>query len=147
MRKLIKLARLKREERRLFFSGMALMPVVRMGLFVGSVRRITRFLDAANRRFPRAPGAAVDIRRAAECLEQAARYCPLPLTCLSQALAAKVLMARYGHWGTLCIGVLKSGNKLEAHAWLECQDDVVIGTPVPQGKEYVRMRGAERLTG
>lgn len=146
MRALFRLVSLKPGERRLLFTGMGLMPLVRIALSIWPVGRVTHFLDGLNKRFPRSSGPEIELRQAANCLRQAAQLCPLPTTCLSQAISAKMLMARYGHSAELCVGVLKSDNMLQAHAWLECPGDILVGTPVPQGKQYVRLPGAERLT-
>lgn len=130
----------------MFLSGVALMSLVRIALWFGSIQRITRWLEAIEKR--RAHSSAppvIPIQRAARRLRQAARFCPLPVTCLAQALAAKSLMARNGYDGTLRIGVLKSGSKLRAHAWLECENGVLIGNPMADGKQYVLLAGAERL--
>ncbi|MHB9131968.1 MAG: lasso peptide biosynthesis B2 protein [Armatimonadota bacterium] len=60
-------------------------------------------------------------------------------TCLTQALAAHILLTRAGYHGILHIGVaFNSADKLQAHAWLECQGVILIGaggmqrfTPLP----------------
>jgi hypothetical protein len=64
---------------------------------------------------------------------------PLVRTCLTQALAAQVLLARSGDQSDLRIGVTRDSNgKFLAHAWLERQGAVLIGgdgssdfTPMP----------------
>jgi hypothetical protein len=49
-------------------------------------------------------------------------------TCLVQSLAGKVIFAREGYETTLKIGVVrKEGKAIESHAWLLCQNDVVLG--------------------
>lgn len=69
----------------------------------------------------------------------ASHYVPAA-TCLTQALAARVLLAGRGHSARLCIGVARSeSGRLQAHAWVECAGRVVIGgaeapvrfTPLP----------------
>jgi hypothetical protein len=51
-------------------------------------------------------------------------------TCLTQALAAQLLLARRGHSSRLRIGVARArGGGLRAHAWLESEGVVVIGGP------------------
>jgi hypothetical protein len=67
------------------------------------------------------------------------RYVP-GATCLTQALVTQILLARQGYPTNLRIGVAKDkNNKLKAHAWLESQEQIVIGgadspnffTPLP----------------
>ena len=69
----------------------------------------------------------------------AGRHVPLVRTCLTQALAAQVLLARSGDQSDLRIGVSRDSNgKFLAHAWLERQGAILIGgdglsdfTPMP----------------
>lgn len=51
-------------------------------------------------------------------------------TCLTQALAAELLLRRRGYRAHTRIGVAKGykGN-LEAHAWVESDGQVVVGGP------------------
>lgn len=54
-------------------------------------------------------------------------------TCLPQAIAAESLLTRAGHDVLLRIGVLKTGaGALEAHAWVECEGQVIVGD-LPEG--------------
>jgi len=49
-------------------------------------------------------------------------------TCLTQALAAQLLLSRRGHPSQLRIGVTRAPNqRLRAHAWLERNGIIVIG--------------------
>ncbi|MBK9294684.1 MAG: lasso peptide biosynthesis B2 protein [Oligoflexia bacterium] len=51
----------------------------------------------------------------------------LPLmTCFVQALTAHKLLKQNGHNTLLCIGV-KRGQEFESHAWVVCQDQVILG--------------------
>ncbi len=48
-------------------------------------------------------------------------------TCLTQALAARILLNRYGHPNQLCIGVrIEEEGKFSAHAWLEAEEGRVL---------------------
>jgi hypothetical protein len=59
----------------------------------------------------------------------ASRYIP-DATCLPQALALQALLAHSGHSSRVEIGVAKDeAHLLEAHAWVTCGDQVVIGGP------------------
>ncbi len=56
------------------------------------------------------------------------RYSPLTLSCLEQALAAKITLGREGYPALVRIGVASGkGAQLRAHAWLECNDEIIIG--------------------
>lgn len=50
------------------------------------------------------------------------------ITCLSSALVGRVLFAEHGYSTKLHIGVSKSDQaEFEAHAWLSCNDVIVLG--------------------
>jgi hypothetical protein len=59
-------------------------------------------------------------------VQTASRFLPKATT-LTEALAGKVLLARYGYDSKLHVGVLKAGEALEGHAWLTQGGDVVLG--------------------
>jgi len=66
-------------------------------------------------------------RRIAVAVRRSARFIPAA-TCLTQALAAQYLLARSGHRSTIRIGARRDRDgRLEAHAWLLCEDVVVLG--------------------
>jgi transglutaminase superfamily protein len=49
-------------------------------------------------------------------------------TCFAEALAAQVMMRRYGHDPVIRVGVRKAGaSDLAAHAWVECDGRIVAG--------------------
>lgn len=53
-------------------------------------------------------------------------------TCLTQALAASLLLPRHGHDATLRVGVAKDERgRLHAHAWLESGGATILGEPEP----------------
>lgn len=53
-------------------------------------------------------------------------------TCLTQTITAQILLSRHNYFSKLKIGVMKE-EKFEAHAWLEIDDQIVLGE---SGKEY-----------
>jgi hypothetical protein len=54
-------------------------------------------------------------------------------TCLTQAITAQILLSRYNQQSKLKIGVMKE-EEFEAHAWLEIDDEIVLGK---SEKEFV----------
>jgi hypothetical protein len=53
-------------------------------------------------------------------------------SCLTQALAATLILARHGHAATLRVGVAKDPDgSLRAHAWLESEGAPILGEPAP----------------
>ncbi len=68
--------------------------------------------------------------RIAWAVEVASRYTLGSKTCLNQALAAQVLLARRDHPALLYIGAAKGEEgQFQAHAWVESEGKVVVGGP------------------
>jgi Transglutaminase-like superfamily len=55
-------------------------------------------------------------------------------TCLTRALSAQILLARYNYLSTVKIGVFKDKGEFEAHAWLEKDKQIILGE---SEREYV----------
>ena len=110
MTRLLKLWRLTPTERRFLLGAALLVGGVRVGLSLLHARdpmpaeRIAWAVAAAGRGIPRA-------------------------TCLVQALAAQVLLARHGHVAQLRIGVARATEGIAAHAWLERDGEPIFGAP------------------
>ena len=68
---------------------------------------------------------SVSIERVVWGVSVASRYVPFA-TCLTQAMAAYLLLARCGHT-TLRIGVASEKGQFKAHAWLESEGKIIIG--------------------
>lgn len=93
-----------------------------------------RWLYAWSRRWERAllagPAADVDARREQELsrvVQAVGRRIP-GATCLTQAMALQMLLARQGKSSALRIGVAKNAEgKFHAHAWLQTPHGVAIG--------------------
>jgi len=128
MERLRKFLSLSPSERSLLFKAFTLLWGIRLGLWLLSFQtlrrllaRVTDFSKAASH--PDSPSP----ERYGWAVGVASRYVP-KATCLSQALAAQVLLERQGHASQLHIGVVQDEKKeLRAHAWLWCQGKVVIG--------------------
>jgi hypothetical protein len=48
-------------------------------------------------------------------------------TCLTRAITAQILLGQQNFTSKLNIGVIKDNENFEAHAWLEVDDDVILG--------------------
>ena len=69
----------------------------------------------------------VETARIAWAVRMVSRVVPLA-SCLTQAQACQILLARRGIASTLCLGVRPGdGDRMVAHAWLVCERQVVIG--------------------
>ncbi len=119
---------LSKEDRRLVLQAGLLVGCVRLGLWVVSLRRVQGMVSRIVELQESRPGREhLAIDKMSWAVASASRYVP-KATCLTQALALKILLARHGFPSQLCIGVANNGQgMLEGHAWLESQGRIVIG--------------------
>jgi hypothetical protein len=106
------------------------MVVIRLGLWLLPFRTWRQILTvvAPVPRQRQQPTEA-SIRRLAGAVERVSHFVPAA-ACLTQALAAHVLLRRRGVLTRLHIGVAKDKEqRFMAHAWVESQGEVVIGGP------------------
>jgi len=125
MSRFLKLWRLDPAERRLLLGAAVLLGGVRVGLLLLSFGRLQRILTLPARGHAKHPMPA---GRIAWAVAAAGRRVP-GATCLVQALAAQVLLARHGHVAELRIGVARTTEGIEAHAWLERDGEPIFGEP------------------
>jgi hypothetical protein len=116
-----------------------LVVLIRLGLWVMPFAMVRRLVSRLARRASRRGALR---RRRPEVLVLAvrcvARFVPCA-SCLTQALAAEVLLRRAGHAPHLRIGLRRDDSgALRAHAWLEDMGQIVLGdreverfTPLP----------------
>lgn len=133
MRRLRTFVRLPYTRQRLLVVTLMLLWIVRIALWVLPFRLLRRYWRPTTS--PRArPYTVRDIVWAVDLTT------PLVprATCLTRGLVAQHLLVRSGHDSALRIGVaLSDGNKLESHAWVEAEGDVIIGnlSDLPRFKE------------
>jgi hypothetical protein len=140
MGRLSKFAFLARRDRSLLVVAIVLLGTIRLGLRVLPFARLRTLLAGLARirsKEDEVSSAAPD--RAIWAVETAGRQFPAIGTCLTQALATQVLLARAGCESRLRIGVTRNAaGTFIAHAWLEKDGVIVIGgaehggfTPMP----------------
>ncbi len=124
----VKLFRLPRSERRLLVTAALLLTAIKLGLTLLPYRRLRRLVDRLARSTPRRrlePSASPE--RIARAVTRASRSVP-GATCLTQALAAKVLLDHRGHSTRVRVGIARAEGALPvAHAWVESDGRVVLG--------------------
>jgi Transglutaminase-like superfamily len=125
MSPLLKLWHLAPAERRLVLGAAVLMGGVRVGLSLLTFGRLQRILTFVARGHVKDP---IPAARIAWAIAAAGRRVP-GATCLVQALAAQVLLARHGHVAELRIGMARATEGIEAHAWLERDGEPIFGEP------------------
>lgn len=120
-------ARLSSSERALFLHAALLVVAIRVGLLVLPVSAVRRRLGA--RTDYKSAALNHSVERIAWAVTAASRYVP-GATCLTQALAAQWLLGRSGHHASVRIGVRKDDQfGFQAHAWVICGEQVVVGEP------------------
>jgi hypothetical protein len=130
MRRLRHFFSLSAADRRLLVRTLFLVVAVRLGLTLLSYRTLRRLIP---RLFPRVTSGTANVispscmGRYMWAVRSTARFVPAA-SCLTQAIAAQVLLAHHGEKTCLRIGVAKDEKgQFKAHAWIESQDRVVIG--------------------
>ena len=118
MRWLKRWRELSAADRSLVREALLEVSVVRLALHARPLAALAR--DAAPER------RTVDLPRTSWAVRTAARAVP-GAVCLAQALAMQRMLAKRGHPSKVELGVAKSGECLEAHAWLVCDGEIVIG--------------------
>lgn len=128
MGRLRKLRELAWGERYLLASAFVLVASIRVALWLFPFRTLRPVLarltsNTAPRRYP----LAKPVERVPWAVAVAAAYVP-GATCLVQALAGQILLARCGEVSRLHIGVAHEERAgVRAHAWLDHDGRVVIG--------------------
>jgi Transglutaminase-like superfamily len=115
--------RLPAEDRRLLVSAACWLAACRVALWTVPFPRTRDLVESWGT--PRR-GVALAPGRIAWAVRTAAR--PIPgATCLTQALAAAVMLRRGGAAPVVRFGVTREQGDFEAHAWLELDGRVLVG--------------------
>ena len=127
-----RLAALDGRDRWLVVEAAVLLPIVWIALRLLPFLQLRRVLDRSAALLRRAvPHTAAALNRIPWAVNAVADRVPLSATCLVRALVADAMLRRRGFVTQLRLGVRLSGEapprSLEAHAWVECNDRVVMG--------------------
>lgn len=119
-------------------SAVLLVGTMRLALTLSPFRHVAR----ASERLARGPAwlPRQDAARVGQRVVRVARWVP-GASCLTQALAARVLLAWHGHASTVRYGVRAGTTALAAHAWVEHDGLVVVGGPDVTG--FVPLESAQ----
>lgn len=113
-------------------EALLLLVFVRVGLRITSYSRLREWLERMARARTRTTPPVSDVTWAVG----AAGRRITGTTCLAEALAADTMLRRRGYHPLLRIGVRQGDHSLlDAHAWVECDGQVVMGE-VPQIADY-----------
>jgi hypothetical protein len=125
MRRLATFARLRPDQRRLVVHALWCLGVCRVRLSFQNLDRV--------RAWSRVSGAAGETPRLlAWAVETAARAFP-GTTCLVRSFTLQRLLSLNGHPSELTIGVTKTGERLEGHAWLSYDGRILMNGAI-EGK-------------
>jgi hypothetical protein len=112
------------EDKCIVVKSFFLLGVIRIMLWILPFSVIQRILS----RFTAVSGEShsIPMEKLTWAVAVMSRYVP-NATCLTRALAAQILLAGQNYNSNLKIGVSKNNGELEAHAWLETDNKIVLG--------------------
>lgn len=115
-------------DRRLLVRVALTVVAVRSGLLFLSFPTVRRVLSNRTRTLRHTEPNTQLIRKVSRSVSAISRYVP-GATCLTQAISTVAVLDSLGQPASLRIGVDKTEmGKLQAHAWVESQGKIVIGT-------------------
>jgi len=127
IRRLEKFLSLEPADQRILGYAFCLVAFARVALWIFPFATVHRRLITSTRtRMTSNPQNVEDVMGA---IERASKFVP-DATCLTQSVAAQVLLARMGIRSTLRFGARRGvSGAFEAHAWVECDGKVVSQEP------------------
>jgi hypothetical protein len=129
MKRLRRFLHLPAAERQLLVKAALLLRAIRLGMRLLPFRTLRYLLTGAAGIPRRSRHADHPSAKTIAWAVEAANHCPPGVkTCLAQALATQVLLARCGYRAVLYLGVAKGAQEeFQAHAWVESDGKVVSG--------------------
>lgn len=117
------------QERRVLFYACLLLNAIRLALWLLPFKVLRQHLNKILSVWVRNPGAqTVPVDFIVRAVSTARVYTPGGAKCLAAALTTQALLNRYEHPHKLHIGVARGRVQiLEAHAWVECNGQIVVG--------------------
>jgi hypothetical protein len=104
-----------------------MLPVVSVLLKLRGFQRTERLMAWFSRSGTGQAASHARVSQAARMVSIAAFRGPLKSQCLEQAITLWWMLGVMGISSTIRFGIYKSGNSVEAHAWLLHDDNIVIG--------------------
>jgi hypothetical protein len=116
-------------DRWLLIEAALLLGTIELGKRLLPFRTLRRLLAQVAEKYARSPRADhPSAERVAWAVRAASQRTPGARSCLTQALAAQVLLTRRDHPALLHIGVARGElGRFRAHAWVESGGKIVIG--------------------
>lgn len=128
MTRLRKFIALGPDERRIVLQALVSVVAMRLATWTMPFQRVRALADRMRSRSSRALPENPSRERIVWAVMAAANLVPGGSNCLVRALAAEVMLGRYGYPAELRFGVASpAAGGFKAHAWLESDGAVVIG--------------------
>lgn len=118
------------QQKKYFLQAWLWLGVKRLAILTLSFKRLSRSLQHHAEPAAFYPLDDAQIKQAQEigrAVMTAARYTPWDSNCLAQALTAQRMLRTRHIPGMFFLGVKKNQQKLDAHAWLQCDDKILTG--------------------
>lgn len=130
MNSIKKFIQLKPEERSLFFEAYFTLIWVRILLIFTSFKFLSRKLDIVDLHL--SPEVINEkqmknVKKISKSIKQASNYVLGTSTCLVQSVSVQKMLKKRSLQGSLYVGVSKDDVMIHAHAWIQCNDEIVIG--------------------
>jgi hypothetical protein len=120
MRRLKKFLHLSWQEKQLFCEAVGLVLLSQLAVKAIAFKHIHRFLNARCNQQPQdAFESLTDIRLVRASLSRAVNQLPWSARCLSQSIAAFIMLRRRGIPAVLLVGAKFEDSSLLAHAWID----------------------------
>jgi hypothetical protein len=144
MKRINKFLQLSVRDKLLLLKSFLALAAVRAGLSLlpfQTLRQLLGFFTPTTAAFTETDCASM--HRVSYAVKTMSRYIP-GASCLTQALAAHMLLARIGQPAALRIGVARSQEgQFQAHAWVEIQGRIVVGK-LPDMRRYAVLPPLEK---
>lgn len=133
IQKFKKFTKLSSEEKKLFLEAYVTLGKMRAAILTVSFKRLTRSLDHKPNREETVALSEQEMQTAiliGQAISRAAAYTPWESACLAQSLTAQKMLQNRGIPGVFYLGAMKdeeSEEKMKAHAWSQCGDQIITG--------------------
>ena len=133
IRKFKKFTKLSAKEKNLFMEAYYTLGIMRAAILRISFKRLTRSLEHQAKKSELVQLDEAQMQMAlsiGKAIEQAAAHTPWESACLAQSLTAQRMLKKRGIPGVFYLGAAKDEEgkeKMKAHAWSQCGDQVITG--------------------
>ena len=130
MKPVLRLLTISKGDFAIILRAFFILNFVRLGLFLLPFSVLQKLLDRDSylSRSAKSRDCHIAIKKIVWAVNVSSRYTPGLVKCLARALTTQTLMKSCGYSPQLQIGVVKADDgKLQAHAWIEHEGQVVIG--------------------